>query len=262
MPSRNCKSRPIGWRIANNDMLAEAVKEGGWIVAWFHVNIIASADNLGRMEGGKYQLRDMFFPHQDIIPDEVDKIIGILDRKGLILSYIVRGLRYIQLPRIGNWSELRGGMSDYSDFPPPPEEVIKNWAIRFNDVYMPCERHKDNVCPEGKGKGKGKGYIKLAEFVSMTKEEKKKLIDKYGEKLASRSIEILDNYKGSSGKKYKSDYRAILSWVIDKVQQENKPTRCGECGGIGIVKEGSHKRYCECEKGRQRKEKDANTLRR
>jgi len=59
-----------------------------------------------------------------------------------------------------------------------------------------------------------------AEFVKMTEEEYKKLIERYGEAVTARSIEILDNYKGSTGKKYKSDYRTILNWVADRAQQE------------------------------------------
>lgn len=58
-----------------------------------------------------------------------------------------------------------------------------------------------------------------AEFVSMTKEEYKKLVDKYGKDFTDKCIEVLDNYKGSSGKKYKSDYRAILTWVVGKVNE-------------------------------------------
>ena len=33
-------------------------------------------------------------------------------------------------------------------------------------------------------------------------------------------IEILDNYKGSKGKKYRSDYRAILNWVVNRYNEE------------------------------------------
>jgi hypothetical protein len=33
-----------------------------------------------------------------------------------------------------------------------------------------------------------------------------------------RAIEILDNYKGSKGVKYKSDYRTILGWVIERLE--------------------------------------------
>ncbi|MBR3422817.1 MAG: replisome organizer [Ruminococcus sp.] len=62
--------------------------------------------------------------------------------------------------------------------------------------------------------------IKYAEFVSMTEADHKKLLDKYGEPKVKRMIEVLDNYKGSKGKTYKDDYRAILSWVVDKVEEE------------------------------------------
>ncbi|MGP1608640.1 MAG: hypothetical protein ACTTGJ_02200 [Clostridium sp.] len=63
-----------------------------------------------------------------------------------------------------------------------------------------------------------------AEFVNLTNAEYSTLVDKYGELFIKKCIEILDNYKGSSGKKYKSDYRAILNWVIKRVEQENKNT--------------------------------------
>lgn len=61
-----------------------------------------------------------------------------------------------------------------------------------------------------------------AEFVNLTNAEYSTLIDKYGELFTRKCIEILDNYKGSSGKKYKSDYRAILNWVVKRVEEENK----------------------------------------
>lgn len=65
-----------------------------------------------------------------------------------------------------------------------------------------------------------KSKYKYAEFVSMTEEEYQKLLDKHGEFLTKRMIQVLDNYKGAKGKTYKSDYRAILNWVEGKVLQE------------------------------------------
>lgn len=35
-------------------------------------------------------------------------------------------------------------------------------------------------------------------------------------------IEILDNYKGAKGKRYKSDYRAILSWVVNRLEDDKR----------------------------------------
>lgn len=74
--------------------------------------------------------------------------------------------------------------------------------------------------------------LSYAEFVNMSKTEYQKLINSYGEKFTQECINTLDNYKGSSGKKYKSDYRAILSWVVNEVkkrvkvepQESNEPT--------------------------------------
>lgn len=59
-----------------------------------------------------------------------------------------------------------------------------------------------------------------AEFVSMTNDEYSSLVAKLGESGAKRCVEILDNYKGANGKKYASDYRAILNWVIKRYEEE------------------------------------------
>ena len=55
------------------------------------------------------------------------------------------------------------------------------------------------------------------EFVTMSNDEFNNLVKRFGEQRTRAAIEKLDNYKGSSGKKYKSDYRTILTWVIDEV---------------------------------------------
>jgi len=62
----------------------------------------------------------------------------------------------------------------------------------------------------------------FAEFVSMTMDEYDKLVNTYGKEFTDQCITVLDNYKGATGKKYKSDYRAILNWVVDRVKQDKK----------------------------------------
>ena len=54
----------------------------------------------------------------------------------------------------------------------------------------------------------------------MTTVEYDKLEKKYGKPGVNRLIEILNNYKGSNGKKYKSDYLAILNWVVSRYLEE------------------------------------------
>lgn len=50
------------------------------------------------------------------------------------------------------------------------------------------------------------------EFVLLTDEENAKLLDKLGKDKTDDYIERLNNYIGSTGKKYKSHYHTILSW--------------------------------------------------
>jgi hypothetical protein len=63
---------------------------------------------------------------------------------------------------------------------------------------------------------------KFAEFVFLLPEEYQKLIIAHGTKNTDILITILNNYKGSNGKKYKSDYLAILNWVIDRAKNDGK----------------------------------------
>lgn len=71
-----------------------------------------------------------------------------------------------------------------------------------------------------KVKKEEKDKKEYAEFVSLTPEEYDRLADEFGEQAAKRLIEILDNYKGASGRRYKDDYRAIRSWVVASYRQE------------------------------------------
>lgn len=67
---------------------------------------------------------------------------------------------------------------------------------------------------------KDKEKQKFLDDVWLTIEEFDALEKKLGSKAnVMRAIEILDNYKGSSGKKYKSDYKAILTWVVSELEK-------------------------------------------
>ena len=63
---------------------------------------------------------------------------------------------------------------------------------------------------------------KYADFVFLFPDEYKKLEFDHGEKNTQTFIDILNNYKGSSGKKYKSDFMTILNWVIDRAKKDGK----------------------------------------
>jgi len=60
-----------------------------------------------------------------------------------------------------------------------------------------------------------------AEFVKMPEARYNRLVELYGELFTKACIERLDLYKGSKRKTYADDYRAILSWVVKRVNEDN-----------------------------------------
>lgn len=62
-----------------------------------------------------------------------------------------------------------------------------------------------------------------AQNVQMEEDEYRKLVDEHGQEKTLWMIQKLDNAKGSKGYKYKSDYRAILSWVVGEAKKSFKP---------------------------------------
>jgi len=77
----------------------------------------------------------------------------------------------------------------------------------------------DNVNVSVNGAEKKEKY---AEFVLMFPKEYKNLIQLHTEQNVKTMIDILNNYKGANGKKYKSDYLAILNWVVDRAKKDGK----------------------------------------
>ena len=72
---------------------------------------------------------------------------------------------------------------------------------------------------------KGKNSIPKSlylEYVKLTDDEYKKLLDKLGKSKLDDYIERLNNYIGSSGKKYKSHYHTILNWIKKDIPTNTK----------------------------------------
>jgi hypothetical protein len=58
-----------------------------------------------------------------------------------------------------------------------------------------------------------------AEDVFLTEEEHGKLVAAHGLPFVEACIRKLSFYKGAKGATYKSDYKAILSWVVGEVEK-------------------------------------------
>jgi len=126
----------------------------------------------------------------------------------------------------------------------------------------PFEGAKDKDTDTDKDKEKDKDVraktekIRYADDVYMTAGEYTKLVEKVGEEKTTRAIAVLDNYKGSSGKRYKSDYKAILSWVINRVEEEDRKAHGTQGRAFPNTQSAQHQRatfrHGEAELGRLR----------
>ena len=91
-----------------------------------------------------------------------------------------------------------------------------------NPTDVPAERPTDSP-PDKKVKKPSKKKVEkkqYADFVTLKEEEYQKLVLNYGQAAADKSIEKLNLYKGANGKTYKSDYMAILNWVMEKIEKD------------------------------------------
>ncbi len=73
----------------------------------------------------------------------------------------------------------------------------------------------------GADKGAKLQKIHYAEAVTMTEKQYQTLLSEHTQAFVDKCIEHLNNYKMSNGKTYKSDYHAILHWVIKSVAETN-----------------------------------------
>jgi len=249
MSSRNCKTRNLSWRICNSRRV-NSLKDPWAILAYTWM--IPSADNAGRLEGDATILAGMLFPRQreEITTERMIEILQCLHDAGLLYWYVKGSDRFIQFPETswGKYQKMVGNMKNKSNFPSPDQDNYSEWYNMTRENSLEREKEgkpqisdnkvitysRESKVAEDPRKKKKQGdntksdKTQYAEFVSMTATEHESLLSRLGKNGAARCIEILDNYKGANGKKYTSDYRAILNWVITRYEQEDNQKGLGK----------------------------------
>lgn len=206
--------------------------------------ILVNCDDYGRMEADIDILISKCFPrsYRDIDIEQMQSWLIELQQE-ILFVYENNGNKYLQIITWEKHNKPRAANSKYPD-PDDCESTIlqsceseclhmqANVRTSTRTVHVHEHEHEQvSVCEKNV-------KTKYAEFVSLKDDEYSSLVEKLGnEEAVKRCIEILDNYKGSKGKKYKSDYRAILSWVIEKYEKEKlvvKPFPIKKAVGEGM----------------------------
>ena len=193
------------------------------------IRMLSVSDDFGVVPANEYTLRALINPPKKI----ADKLIPLVNeivtkRIGFVFKYNEKRwfmFKPSSFEEINSYVLAKRTKSEYLKL---SEEEINSEnfqeILRKSFELFPTSiesRKSKDISNKIKEESKKKDF---AEFVSMTDEEYEKLIKEHGQDLTSKFIETLNNYKGSSGKKYKSDYLAILNWVIKRVKEEKDGT--------------------------------------
>lgn len=98
----------------------------------------------------------------------------------------------------------------------------------------PQSKGKESTEKEREGKeSTEKQKTHFRENVSLTPTEHETLVAKHGEEVTEAMLDILQNYKASTGKTYKSDYHTIYTWVYKRYQEDLKEAKTHGTGLFG-----------------------------
>jgi hypothetical protein len=188
------------------------------------MGLISNADDEGRGRANAKLVKANIFPYdEDISSKDIKKMMSNLASKKFIVLYSVDGQEFYWVRTFKKHQSVNRPQE--SKLPPPPDIDYSNIdsgdEIKIHEyISEDSVNHHEQLTPNIKERKLKEKKIKYAEFVSLSEDEYNKLVSEYGEQQVKRMIEILDNYKGSTGRTYKSDYRAILNWVVDRIKKE------------------------------------------
>ena len=196
----------------------------------------------------KWLILDFFvFQYGSILNEENrvhQSIVNIFDKNNIELK-LIRGLKEVKLRSTRGQLEVKHGVKDKD------KDKDKDIRASVNDALKDKDKEKDknkereereerknvkNV--KKKEKEIDKEKIKFLEFVFLSNDEHQKLVQKLTESKTKEMIERLNNYVGSTGKKYKSHYHTILTWENKEPKakpQDNRYSKILEEIGDGHI---------------------------
>jgi len=219
---------------------SDTIDQLTWFEEVFFYRLIVNCDDYGRFDARLPILKARLFPLKSITEKQISDALNKLSTVGIVTVYEYDGRPYLQLVTWDKHQTVRNKKSKYPAVDGSEEasasENVKLISSEYNcnqlnsNASLIQSNTNTNTNPNTNTNTKTRTQkeapqsekVQFAENVSMTNAEYEKLVSTYGEANTLRMIEKLDNYKGATGKKYKSDYRAILNWVADEIMKKNK----------------------------------------
>ena len=239
--------------IFDNDKikLIEKLPEGDtMLIIWLKILILAGKKN---ESGMIYITRD--------IPFTADTLADVMGRDSKIVSLALNTFKSFNMIdiiddfiKVVNWEKYQNveGLEKMKEqnrlrqqkFRETQKQIESNVIVTLrNDIEKNrIEKNRKEI------------YISYSDNVKLTEKEYNSLVVKYGNTNTQKFIEKLENYKGATGKKYKSDYKAILSWVVDAIDKGKNVVK--EINEHDKLKDQTDKYLQEIAKARKEKEEE------
>lgn len=155
----------------------------------------------GRLKADPKQIKGQICTMLPYSIKSIQSALEALHNAGLILLYQNSGAQFLEYARFGDFQKLY-----------PDKEAESKILGPTPEDYGERGRTPLKV----KGKESKTKESKYGEFVFLSTDEYKKLVEQFGEQQAKLLIEELDDAIGSKGYKYRSHYRTILNWYRRK----------------------------------------------
>lgn len=193
------RGRIVLKRICESRKLATLKTDGARLLfTW----LIPNVDVNGCFSGDPEVVKGKIFTRLKKSTNTVEKYLQDLHNEGLIVRYNTNGDDYLY---IINFEEhqphINPEREGKTDIPTPTPEQLQSKS-RASPPQIEIE-----------SKVKVKKKEKYKDFVFLTNEEYSSLLSRFGEIELNERLAALNDYIGSSGKKYKSHYHTILTWA-------------------------------------------------
>lgn len=183
----------------------------GWQEEVLFTRLIMKADDYGNYFADTSLIKSLLFPRKDGLRNsDVERWLTNLKAADLIRIYPAKGDSFLHIVNFGQ--RLRQKKRTY---PEPPDSILSADCQQLDDnPPIETKRNETEVETETKEKVRDNVAIKRSEILKLEKEFSFEEINWMYDKLSA--------YKLSKGKKYKSDYGAILTWVVNSLKEEKE----------------------------------------